>query len=289
MSANYTCYKSPGLRQSAYSATKKAPVAQARPSFTAATTARPCVYTPQASLGEVYVDKHHDEGDSHHHHHHHDKVVAKEVVDKHAHAKCGFPWWILAVILGIAVAGLVWIWWEDKKRKERLAKAATAAASGAAAVGAAALSSMAHHRSMGISDGSQSSAMMPEAAPSPSPSPVAAPALQRGVMRTTSDEVEKLGAAGQPALVIYTSDTCHLCPSAFEEVRAAADYLVIPVLQVERDSIPKDRRPPGYPQIFVVTPDNQRQVFEGQRTRDSILDFVVTNLGQNALIPAARR
>jgi len=104
-----------------------------------------------------------------------------------------------------------------------------------------------------------------------------------GVVQTTDYEARKVAKNGQPALVIYTSNGCNLCPAALAEVSAASAFLAIPVYNVERNDIPTDNRPPGYPFIFLLMPNGERVDFSGDRTRDSILDFVLYHLGSSAL------
>ncbi|BCU03716.1 disulfide isomerase [Pandoravirus japonicus] len=234
----------------------------------------------------------------HHHHHHADVPVRKD---------CGFPWWVvLVLVLGMILLG-VWLWLRNRGRdgnnggKAIIIGPAVPPRSPVAPPVAPPVSPVLPPASpvIGGGNGRPLSPVMPPMSPAYSPvmiqTPAAAPAGQAvrpyGVVplgtatKVTGDQVRADVEAGNPALVMYTTSGCYYCDQALPEIQKAAANLGVPVLIADREDLAPADRPDGYPIIYAIAGPSDTRLFSGERTADSFVRFVAQHLGMHYVRP----
>ncbi|AJF98039.1 thioredoxin-like fold motif-containing protein [Pandoravirus inopinatum] len=238
----------------------------------------------------------------HHHHHHADVPVRKD---------CGFPWWVvLVLVLGMILLG-VWLWLRNRGRDG--ANGGKAIIIGPAAPPRSPVvppvvppmspvlppaSPVIIGGGGGGANGRPGSPVMAPLSPAYSPVMIQTPAAPAGqavrpyglvplgtATKVTGDQVRADIEAGNPALVMYTSHGCYYCDQALPEIQKAAANLGVPVLIVDREDLAPADRPDGYPSIYAIAGPGDTRLFNGDRTAESFVRFVAQHLGMHYVRP----
>lgn len=252
--------------------------------------------------------------DSAHKFHHHHMEPQQQVVETSTVSSgyavapgvrkdCGFPWWVLLALLGLLLAGLLWLWLKHKRATAPVVPVPVPApvpsprpvgpvspvapvspsmgpvspvpASPALVGGSPYWSSSSAVGSPALGAAPQSPSYSPvvigNGGESPSNTAAGPNYCQRpygmvelGVATQVSGEQVSMDhAEGNPALVMYTSKGCTFCDQALPEIQKAAAALNVPVLVVDREDLPPHMRPYGYPQIHCITGPNTTVQYRG--------------------------
>jgi thiol-disulfide isomerase/thioredoxin len=232
-----------------------------------------------------------------HHHHHADVPVRKD---------CGFPWWVvLLLVLAMIVLG-VWLWLRGRRDGSGTVRPIIVGPVGPP--GSSALAPAAPPASPVLApmspvvggNGRVGSPLMAPMSPAYSPLMIQTPGSPVGqaqqqaanqavrpygvvplgtATKVTGDQVRADVEAGNPALVMYTTDGCYHCDQALPEIQKAAANLAVPVLIVDREDLAPADRPYGYPCIYAIAGPSDTRSFNNERTADAFVRFVAQHLG----------
>ncbi|AGO84065.1 Disulfide isomerase [Pandoravirus salinus] len=238
------------------------------------------------------------------HHHHVDVPVRKD---------CGFPWWVVIVlVLGMILLG-VWLWLRNRGRDDDnnnngrrpiiIGPVPAPPRSPVVPPVAPPMSPVLPPASPVViggngNNGRPASPVMPPMSPAYSPVMIQTPAAPAGqavrpyglvplgtATKVTGDQVRADVEAGNPALVMYTSHGCYYCDQALPEMQKAAANLGVPVLIADREDLPPADRPDGYPCIYAIAGPGDTRLFNGDRTAESLVRFVAQHLGVHYVRP----
>lgn len=221
---------------------------------------------------------------------------------------CGFPWWVLIVlVVGMIILG-VWLWFRNRR------------VMGPNGVVGPGIGPLTPPRSpvmppgspiiapvvIGSPNGRPGSPVLPPMSPAYSPLMIQTPGSPAGqgpqapagqavrpyglvplgtATKVTGDQVRADVEAGNPALVMYTTDGCYHCDQALPEIQRAAANLGVPVLIVDREDLAPADRPYGYPSIYAIAGPSDTRPFSGERTAETFVRFVAQHLGVQYVRP----
>jgi hypothetical protein len=206
---------------------------------------------------------------------------------------CGFPWWVLLLLLGAVAVVLAWVYFRQRQLKKLIPQPedlmpvndATANQNIQMNAGGQVNQQQAPQQ---LANGQQQQqrrqqSNMGAQYGSPAGYGNAKPSLPRG----NSDMIRNLTANGKPALIVYTMPRCSFCDIAKPELIKAAKCLNIPVFEVDRTDLNPRERPLGYPYIFVLAPNGQKIEYRGERTANNFISHVERALGSQAINQSA--
>lgn len=172
---------------------------------------------------------------------------------------CGFPWWVVLLLVGLVVIALAWAWIKGRHVEPAPVVAAGNGNPNGNGNGNQAGSNGAYY---GNANGGGNGR------------------VKQGKSQTIRD----YSSRGVPALFMFTVNGCTWCDRTKPEFERAAQYLNIDVFEVNRVNLDKQDYPKGYPYIFLLTPDGQRIPFSGmKRCAKNLIEFTKQHLGDSAV------
>lgn len=183
---------------------------------------------------------------------------------------CGFPWWIILLLLGLIVIVIVWAWLRSMGR-DPIPLVIPAPPTNSTT------------NTTNTNGNSQTTTTVTPVYFNRNGNANGNANVNGNIRQGKSQTIRDYVSTGTPALFMFSVNGCRYCDLTKPELEKASKFLNIDIYEINRINLERQDYPKGYPFIFALTPDGSRIPFMGKRCAKNIIEFVRSHIGDKAV------